>query len=588
MSTTAGRNPLNEFGPWRVRLVVLLLFLVGVALAGRLVQLQSSRQYDLAGRAQRQRFYTESIPARPGDVIDRRGRLLATSIITPSLYVVPERIDDADTFAGRLGGAIGIDGDWIRRRVDQHRDKQFLWIKRRLSTEEAEAVRRLELPAETWGFRNEFLRRYPQGSLAAHILGLRDVDGIGRGGLEQKFDHILRGRDGERLLDRDARGRVIGVVDVTEPPQNGQTVVLTLDTVIQLHAERALDALMEEWKPKSACAIVMDPRTCEVLAMVSRPTFDPNDPSHVALTAWKNTSIAAVYEPGSTFKPFVVAWALNKGIIKRNESFHCEHGEYRMGARVLHDHHPFGELSLTDVLVKSSNIGMAKIGEKLTNAELYRAVIAFGFGRKTGSELPGELDGIVRPREKWDGYSTGSIPMGQEIAVTPLQLITAHAALANGGRLMNPRLVTRYVDELSEFDEHNLPGESTAPIVSQTVLPEVAQWVVRGPMTDVVSRGTGKKAQLEGYTVFGKTGTAQKPDPETGEYSSKLHVSSFVAGAPAYDPRAIVLVVADEPSVGHNHYGGSVAAPAAADILLKTLAHLHVPSDKAASRAALK
>ncbi len=236
-----------------------------------------------------------------------------------------------------------------------------------------------------------------------------------------------------------------------------------------------------------------------------------------------------------------------------------------MGRRVLHDHHPYGELSVTDILVKSSNIGMAKIGERLTNRGLYETAVTYGFGRKTGIELPGELKGMLRPLKKWNGYSTGSIPMGQEIAVTPLQLISAMSALAAEGRQFAPHLV----------DQSSPTSEFTAGvIVSQTTDDRVARWIVQGPLTEVVSRGTGTKAKSQEYAVFGKTGTAQKPDPATGAYSSQLHVSSFICGAPAEDPKVLVLVVVDEPSVGETHYGGTIAAPAAASILKHALQQL--------------
>jgi cell division protein FtsI (penicillin-binding protein 3) len=397
---------------------------------------------------------------------------------------------------------------------------------------------------------------------------------------------VLRGRNGERVLIRDARGRVIDVETETDrPAEHGRTVVLSLDVIIQLYTERELDRVMEEWRPSSACAIVVDPVTCDVLAMASRPAFDPNNPVDVLPAAWKNTAIASMYEPGSTFKPFVVAWAVDREIISRDETFNCERGAYRMGRRILHDHHPYGQLSVTDILVKSSNIGMAKIGERMTNRSLYEAAVTFGFGRRTGTELPGELSGLVRRLSKWDRYSTGSIPMGQELAVTPLQLITAHAALANGGKLLSPRLVLGDMEAMEEFRRRSSPM-ATSQVVTQTVGAEAAAWVVFGPMRGVVERGTGKKAQLPDFSVFGKSGTAQKHDPATGKYSTHRHVCSFVAGAPADNPRALVLVLVDEPTVGTSHYGGTVAAPAASRILLKTLLHLRVPAGPPEPRTA--
>lgn len=552
----------------RTQVAATMVVLFWMVLAGRLVYLQLIQGPRLSEKVRNQWAAHEVLLARPGDIIDREGRLLATTVSARSLFVVPQQIDQPKEIAIQLAKALHQNSDEILQRILAHADKRFLWIKRRLDEGEVARIRELGLSLDVYGFRDEFRRAYPQGPLAAQVLGVRDIDGQGRGGLEQSLDRLLRGRDGCRAVVRDARGHVIEVSErITQPPRNGQTVKLTLDSVIQLHAERALNRVMEQWKPKAASAIVLEPKDGGVLAMASCPTFDPNHLDDVQPDAWKNHAIASIYEPGSTFKPFVIANALQHRVIRKDETFDCHHGEYRMGKRVLHDHHPYGTLSVTDVLVKSSNIGMAKIGERLTNPGLYETAVLFGFGRKTGIELPGELTGMLRPLEKWNGYSTGSIPMGQEIAVTPLQLITALGALCNGGRLQTPHLI----------DYHNQASATSAVrIVSPTVDPEIARWVIQGPMAEVVSRGTGKNAKSEDYLVFGKTGTAQKPDPETGAYSSELHVSSFICGAPAEAPQALVLVVVDEPSVGKTHYGGTIAAPAAAEILKHALRQLQV------------
>jgi cell division protein FtsI/penicillin-binding protein 2 len=354
-----------------------------------------------------------------------------------------------------------------------------------------------------------------------------------------------------------------------------------LDAVIQLYAERELDRIVTEWQPLSAGAIVLDPKSGEVLAMASRPAFDPNDPIDVPPAAWKNYNIASVYEPGSTFKPFVVGWALKEGLIEREEILDCENGAYKMGRRLLHDHHPYGPLSITDILVKSSNIGMAKIGERLTNPKIHAAVEAFGFGRTTGIELPGEVSGLLRALPQWDEYSTGSIPMGQELAVTPLQLITAHAALANGGSLMRPHLVLRHTDAIVPESSTAPPVRSGASVVSPVIASDIAEWLVQKPMVEVIERGTGRRAKLEEYVAFGKTGTAQKLDPETGGYAKDRDVCSFICGAPANDPQLLVLIVVDEPTQGENPGGGTVAAPHAANLLKQALIHQGIGSDHA-------
>ncbi|MFG0333138.1 MAG: peptidoglycan D,D-transpeptidase FtsI family protein [Maioricimonas sp. JB049] len=543
---------------------------VWLVLAVRLAQLQGFHREEFSARALGQLVYEEPIRARPGEILDRSGRLLATSLDSLSLFADPARIDDSDAFAGRVAAALGLNANDLAKRLRAAGERRFFWVKRRLSLEEVEAMRALELPAGSWGFRNEFRRYYPQGRLAAHVIGLRGIDNVGRGGIEEQFDERLRGKDGVRTLVRDARGYVLDVLEeVAQPPRHGARVVLTIDSVIQLYTEQQLDAVMQEWQPLSASAIVLDPHNGDILAMASRPTYDPNRPGEIPDAAWRNAAVADVYEPGSTIKPFVVSWALQAGLIERDEQFDCEHGIYRMGRRILHDHHSYGMLSLVDVLAKSSNIGMAKIGERLTNQGLHEALTAFGFGRPVGIELPGEVAGTLRPLQQWNGYSTGSIPMGHEMGATPLQVISAYAILANGGTMVSPHLLLT-TDEV-ETSQYVV----VAPVVRQ----ETARWMVTEPMVEVVRRGTGRRARIDGYTVFGKTGTAQKLDPETGGYSHDRHFCSFVGGAPADDPRVLVIVTVNEPTAGSNHGGGSVAAPAAAEILRRSLIYLRVPME---------
>jgi cell division protein FtsI (penicillin-binding protein 3) len=548
---------------------ILSLWLV---LAGRLIQLQWFSRVEFGDQAAKQKLTIETIPARPGEIVDRDGHVLAMTISCSSLFLNPSRIDNPQDVATRVCLALDLDADQIEQRIVDNKQNYFIWVKRRLTDAETAAVRKLELADEIWGFRDEYLRRFPQGVVAAHILGTRDIDGVGHGGLEQTLNDTIQGTDGSRALVRDARGVVIEVDQgLTRPPEHGQSTSLTIDTVIQLHTERELDRLVEKWKPAGASAIVMDPHSGEILAMASRPVFDPNHPVTEDSRAWTNLNVAAVFEPGSTFKPFVVATAMERGLLNHDDTFFCENGRYKMGRRVLHDHHPYGRLSLTDVLVKSSNIGMAKIAERMGLATLYDCTTVWGFGRRTGIELPGEVSGLIRPLQKWDDYSLGSIPMGQELAVTPLQLITAHAALANGGQLVNPHLI---LDQTLAAPQPDSEVSSAAPpsrVVSRTASEDIVRWLIRGPMTAVVNRGTAREGRIAGINVFGKTGTAQKIDPQTGTYSKTEHVCSYVCGAPSEDPQVVILVVVDGPTIGGPHYGGSVAAPAARRILERTL-----------------
>ncbi len=555
---------------WRFGLLSFGVVAGWLVILARLIQVQGTQREWMNDKVTRQSLFSETIPARPGEILDRNGQVLAMTVTCDSLYAVPAEIEDPWHFAWEVSSVLNLNTDELYQRLIENSDKQFVWIKRRIDEDQVRRIRSLGFNKETWGLRQEYLRKYPQGGYASHVIGIRDIDNAGKGGLEQSLNELIRGTDGSRVMTRDARGKVIEVAaERSTPPVHGQTVISTIDLLAQIETERQLDLLMDEWKPLGACAIVMEPYSGEILAMASRPGFDPNSLVEVPEAAWKNLAVSAVFEPGSTFKPFIVGWALQHGQLQQNEMIDCSFGAYKMGPRILHDHHSYGALSVEDVLVKSSNIGMAKIGERIGLESLYEATRSFGFGRRTGIELPGELPGLLHPFDKWTIYSLGSIPMGQELAVTPLQLITAHAAVANGGQLLRPRLLKRTaVDEAvaSGVESHHVvaPAEDVGtPLLDS----DIAHWLVEEPMKQVVERGTGKQAKIPGLSIFGKTGTAQKLDPETGTYSDKAWVVSFVCGAPAENPRVIVLLMVDEPTAPGIHYGGTVAAPTAAKIL---------------------
>ena len=559
---------------WRSKLVTCCIVLGWLVLMVRLIHLQAVQRQLLNYRVTRQSSFTEVLPARPGEILDRNGHVLAMTVTRDSLYAVPSEIEDAADFVWKVSQVLPIDAAALHKRLVKYSTRQFLWVKRRVSPEESFGLRQLDLPKQTWGFRREYLRQYPQGAYAAHVLGIRDIDNVGHGGLEQSLDDLIRGSDGERAMVRDARGLVMEVAtEKSESPVHGQSVLCSLDLLLQIRLEQQLNQLVERWKPKGACAIVMEPQTGEILAMASAPTFDPNAPGQVPENAWTNLAVSAVFESGSTFKPFIVGWAIQQGMLKRDDVISCFNGAYRMGPRILHDHHSYSTLSVEDVLVKSSNIGMARIAERIGLGSLHSATVAFGFGTRTGIELPGEINGLVRDRKDWDEYSLGSIPMGHELAVTPLQLITAHAALANKGNLIRPHLL------LSTSSETATPSpladiktvEAAPSLESRLIDSQIADWLIEQPMTQVVERGTGKVARVDGVQVFGKTGTAQKVDSTTGRYSNDRHVCSFICGAPSHNPRVLVLVMVDEPTATGAHYGGTVAAPTARLVLMDAL-----------------
>jgi cell division protein FtsI/penicillin-binding protein 2 len=555
------------------------LSVVLCALGGRLFAIQFRAHQELDRLAARQRGRCEPLHARPGDIVDSRGRLLATSITVASVYLDPSLVPaEAAELIHDLSQILQVDRQQLAARVAKHRQRRFLWVKRRVSDDELAAVRQAKWPNQCVGIRHEKRRCYPHGQLASHVVGLRDVDGVGRDGVEHQFDDALRGHDGHRIVARDARGKTLAIHEhLTQMPRDGSTVVLTIDSVLQMYTEQVLDQLMRDWKAASASAIVMDPHSGEILALANRPGFDPNSPQQASADAWVNRAISDSYEPGSTFKPFVAAAALNWKLVERDEIIDCHNGVYRMGPRVLHSHHPNGPLSFPELIIKSDNVGMAILGERLTNQGLFRAVELFGFGQATGVELPGEAPGLVLPFKNWTGYSTGSVPMGQEIAVTPMQLVTAFAALANGGHLLRPRIVraVRSADGAS-----NEPSEPV--VVSRPVSYEVASFMTETVLRQVVDdpKGTGRRAVLSGYSVFGKTGTAQLANPRGGGYLAGHHISSFVAGAPAAAPEVVALVVVNDPRVGKTHYGGEIAAPATAEILKQALVYQRVQPDR--------
>ncbi len=579
-------------GEFRRALIVLgvLILLFGV-LGWRLVQLQARRHAEFV--AEKSRHLNSRLEWRGvrGAVTDARGRVLASSVETLSCAIDPKLTRKAGV---RLEEAIGQAGALLEltprqlQRAHENADRpgsRFAWLRRHCDPERVRAVKAAEIPGVH--FIREYDRTYPLGMRAAHILGFTDIDSRGLEGVEALCEPLLRGAPAARAIQRDARRRRL-LFDGAEldPERWGLTVELSLDATIQEIAERALDGIVESFEPAAATAIVLDPYTGDLLALANRPAFDPNTPNGGPVANRLNPAIASVFEPGSTFKPFVWAAALEGGAVRLGQTFDCEHGAWSMpGGRVLHDAHGYGGLTAEFILIKSSNIGMAKIARELGMPGLYAAVRRFGFGEPTGLGLPGELSGMVRPLAEWTGYSMGSVPMGHEIAVTPIQLTTAYAALANGGLLLRPRLVRAVRDGTGAL-VHEFPVTVRRRVLS----PEMAA-LTREVLGKVVEFGTGRRAQTPAYALGGKTGTAQLlKTPEevaatgSGGYSETRFSASFVAIAPHDVPRIVVLVTVREPK--GSHYGGVVAAPAARDIARDSLQYLRVPREDVARRMA--
>src|ERR1700676_1140188 len=555
------------------RVHVRLLIIAGVALLwmgavlGRLTYLQLFRHSDYLARALRQQQRSFEITPERGAIYDRNGRPLAMSVPVDSAFGVPAEIADEHLAARLLSGVVGVPQEVLEARFESSRS--FVWISRKLPPEKAEAINRLNLKGVYLQKENQ--RFYPKRELAAHVLGFVDLDEKGLQGIERELDSQIRGKSERIVVMADARRRWFDGSETRR--ERGASVVLTLDEKIQYTAERELAAAMAKTRAAAGTVIVMNPNTGEILALANWPKFNPNKASDAGSDTWMNPAVSAIYEPGSTFKLITLAAAFDHGITRPDEVFDCENGAVYISGHRIRDHKPFGLLTVSDILAKASNVGAIKIALRLGAPKFYDYIRAFGFGTTTGVELPYESRGRVARLEDWKPISVGSISVGQEIGATPVQLITAVSAIANGGLLYKPRIVS----ELRR-DEKALPAEGElAPTEPKRVIrPETAA-ALRQLMEGGGLHGTGTAAHLDGWTSAGKTGSAQKIDPVTGRYSATQFIASFTGFAPINNPAVTILVSLDSP-VGL-HEGGQVAAPVFKRIAEQVLAYLDVPRD---------
>lgn len=539
----------------------------------RLWSLQIAGHEEAARARHRQASGWQAYEAPRGEIRDARGEILAVSVPVVSVWADPSAIDDPVAAAGLLAPALGLREDFVWGRLSD-RERRFAWLKREVSPAEAAAVRALlerapfkparRSPLPKVGFATEFARRYPHGPLAAQVLGFLSKDEGKNEGIERAYDAHLNG--GRRVvpIDRDGRRQVLGGAPLESA---GAAVVLTLDLAFQRIVEEELDAACAEFRPRWAVAIAIDPRTGAILAVANRPSFDPNQPGRSSLDTRRNRAVTDPYEPGSTFKAFVVALALDQGLVRPETVFDCENGLWIYGPRRLKDHKPYGKLMLREAFKVSSNVAAAKLGALvLGRARLHGGLKAFGFGDRTGADLPAEDDGRLLPISRWNLFSDTSVPIGHEVAVTPLQLVSAMAAIANGGTLYRPYAVARIV----AADGTVLAA--AGPHALRRVVGEKAARETIEMLKAVVREGTGKKAQVPGIEVAGKTGTTQKIDPRTRQYTHEKYISSFVGFAPADEAKVCVAVILDEPQGAY--YGGAVAAPVVGKIIQRGLVHL--------------
>lgn len=508
---------------------------------------------------------------RRGDIVDRNGRRLAVTTRAASVFANPRAVSarDRGRVSSRLAAVLALDPEQVAARL--RREKYFVWIKRKVSSEEAEAVARLHLPGVA--FREEFCRRYPNGTFLCHVLGFVGTDGDGLAGIEARFSRLLAGRPGEEAVLRDGLGRRLGARgSPASPVRHGPSLVLTIDARIQRIVEEELAGVYQEFRPESACAVVMDPWTGDVLALAAQPAFDPGDAWAVSPATWENMAVAQCVEPGSSFKPFVAAAALEHGVVTPETVFNCHRGRYRIGSRILHDAHPLGHLSVRDIVVFSSNIGMAQVCARLEPEALYQVLRGFGFGRKTGIELPGESAGILHPPRAWSKFSRSSLAMGQEIAVTPIQLTAAFCVFANGGWYVRPRIILAIADS----DGRRALRRAGPPEFRRVLTERTALRMGRDLLVGVVERGTARRAALDGYCLAGKTGTAQIARTDGSGYEPGAYCAVFVGIAPADSPRFVIGLVAKRPR-GRSYYGGVVAAPAVGRMAERMLSASRIP-----------
>ncbi len=551
----------------RLAVAAALFGLWTLAIEARLIHLQVFRREELNARAERQQLRTIPAPAKRGEIFDRHGRVLAYSVDADTIYAVPTEIVDTEKTAFALCRALDDCSRGDRSALLDRLSKQraFVYVKRRVTPEEARRVAALGL--EGIGFMPESKRFYPNKELAANVIGYVGLDNIGLHGIESAYDKVIRGREGKVLVQADARRHAFSRIERT--PTSGGTLELTIDEGLQYIVERELRDGVIDNRAKGGAAIVMDPHTGEILAMANYPTFNPNAYNGADPEVRRNRAVQDLYEPGSTFKIVTASAALEEKVWRTSDMIDVSSGRYDFGSSVVHDMKRNGILSFTDVIVKSSNVGAIKIGLRVGAERMGLYVNRFGFGRPASPDFPGESPGIVYSPAKLNERALGSVSMGYQIGVTPLQMATAFSAVANGGSLMEPRIIRAVVRD----------GVRTeiAPKTTRRAIEASTAAQLTSIMEQVVEAGTAKAARLDGYTVAGKTGTAEKLID--GRYSNSEHNTSFVGFVPSNAPALTIIVLLDTPRA-HGNTGGVTSAPIFQKIATASLRHLGVLPNK--------
>ena len=556
-----------------------------LAITARLFWLQIISHHDYVERAQKQQQRAFEVAPRRGILYDRNMRELAMTVQADSVYAVPSEINDAQSAARTLAAIVHTDSEDKLTRVDQiarrlEDGKNFAWVARRVSPEVSQKLHALNMKGIY--FQKEFQRFYPNAQIAAQVLGYVGLDDNGLGGIEGKFDSKLHGTPGRMLAAMDARRHVIG--SNAQDPQAGQNLQLTIDQNIQYIAERALDRNMEKTHADNGTVVVQDVHTGQILALAIRPTFNPNQFRHTTPALLKNHAVSDVYEPGSTFKLVTYAAALDQQITHPDDLIDCLGGAITFNGRTIHDDKAdhFHVIPVHKALEVSSDVAAVKLALKMGPDNFYKYIRDFGFGARTGTELPGETRGLLRAPKRWGSTSIGSIAIGQEVGVTPIQLVSMVSTIANGGVYLPPHILmpasaaNGQLQALPFRANEDLP--ETLPAGSRRVISTMTAAQMRKMMEGVILYGTGKPAALNGYSSGGKTGTAQKVDPVTHLYSKTMHIGSFAGIAPVNNPVIAVAVIMDNPKVG-SYYGTTVSAPVFSDVAQQVLEYLNVPHD---------
>ncbi len=561
------RDDREKWARRRLRFVGGIFAIVFAITAGKACYLQVYKREFLAKEAERQHQRVVQLTPARGTIYDRNHAELAVSIEMDSCYADPRSIENLDETVAKLAPVIGMDREGLKKKLQG--SKNFVWLQRRIAPEQTARIKELELAGIA--FVKETKRFYPNSETASHVIGFTGMDPEGLEGIERKYDTTILGTAGYLVTERDALGRDISLKgNLVKGASNGHNIILTIDRNIQHIAERELAKVVSESQAKGGVALVMEPATGKVLAMANYPAFNPNAFQKYATQQLRNRAISDSYEPGSTFKVFLVAAALEERVIRAGDSFNCEMGSYHVGDRTIHDTHSYGQLSVADILKYSSNIGAAKIGSQLGADRLHGYLKTFGFGDRSAIDLPGEASGNLRNRNQWYGVDLATISFGQGVTATALQVTTAVSAIANGGDLMKPYLVDKITD-----DQGGVIRQIAPQVRAKVVSTATAQAVAKMMEGVTIQGGTGMNAAIDGYRVAGKTGTSQKVDPLTRTYSVDKRVASFVGFVPVQNPKMTILVLVDEPKT--SPYGGVVAAPAFRAIAEQSLRYLNVP-----------